>query len=262
MDEIDIWKKYSEKQIIGRGNYSIIYKTKNNETGKYVAIKEINLEKNKINIKELKEEIEEIKKINSDNLVKIKEIIESKNKLYIIMDLCSFDLKNYLLIRDKPLSINEIKEILLQLNNILKKLNEINKININIKISNIFIDLNEINKVSIKLSYLNINKFIDDSEILLKKQISLTTPPEILNEQLYNNKNDIWSLGIIIYYILNKKYPYEGNSEHNLYQNIISNQNIELNEDEELNNLLKRMLKVNINERISWEDYFNHSFFK
>ena len=64
MDEIDIWKKYSEKQIIGRGNYSIIYKTKNNETRKYVAIKEIDLEKNKINIKELKEENEEIKKIN------------------------------------------------------------------------------------------------------------------------------------------------------------------------------------------------------
>ena len=93
------------------------------------------------------------------------------------MDLYSLDLKNYLLIRDKPLSINEIKEILLQLNNILKKLNEINKININIKNSNIFIDLNEINKISIKLSYLNINKFIDESEISLnfEKQISLTT---------------------------------------------------------------------------------------
>ena len=36
----DIWKKHSKK--IGRVNYSIVYKTKNNETGKYVAIKEIN----------------------------------------------------------------------------------------------------------------------------------------------------------------------------------------------------------------------------
>ena len=120
MSEIDIWEKYSEKKIIGRGNHSIIYKTKNNETGKYVAIKEINNQKYKINIKELKEEIEEMKKINSDNIVKIKEIIELKNILYIIMDLCSFDLNNYLLNRDKPLSINEVKEILFQLNNILK----------------------------------------------------------------------------------------------------------------------------------------------
>ena len=66
MSNIDIWKKYSEKKQIGRGNYSIVYKAKNNKTGKYVAIKEINNQKYKINIKELKEEIEEIQKINSD----------------------------------------------------------------------------------------------------------------------------------------------------------------------------------------------------
>ena len=36
------------------------------------------------------------------------------------MDLCLIDLNNYLLSRDKPLSINELKEILFQLNNIFK----------------------------------------------------------------------------------------------------------------------------------------------
>ena len=56
--------------------------------------------------------------------------------------------------------------------------------------------------------------------------------------------------------MLNKKYSYEGDLEYNLYQNIIPNQNIKLNKDEELNDLLIRMLKVNINERILWEDYF------
>ena len=255
MSEKDIWKKYPEKKIIEEGNYSIVYKAKNNETGKYVAIKEINKQKYKINIKELKEEIEEIEKINSDNIVKIKEIIELNNILYIIMDLYSIDLKNYLLNRDKPLSINEVKEILFQLNNILKKLNEVNNFNIiNLDISNILIDLNEINKISIKLAYLNLNKFIEESEISvnLAKKTFLTTPPEILNGESYNNKSDIWSLGIIIYYMLNKKYPYDGKNEHNLYQNIISNQNIELNKDEELNNLFKRMLIIEVNERISF----------
>jgi hypothetical protein len=115
------------------------------------------------------------------------------------MDLCSFILKNYLLTRDKPLSINELKEIWFQLNNIFKKLNEVNIINI--EFSNILIDLNEINKISFKLSYLNINKFTEESEISfnLGKESFLTTSPKILNGESYNNKSDIWNLGINIY---------------------------------------------------------------
>ena len=112
--------KYEVLGVVGEGAYGIVYKCKNKETGKYVAIKEINNQKYKINIKQLKEEFDEIQKINLDNIVKIEEIIELKNKLYIIMDLCSIDLNNYLLSRDKPLSINELKEILFQLNNIFK----------------------------------------------------------------------------------------------------------------------------------------------
>ena len=61
--------------------------------------------------------------------------------------------------------------------------------------------------------------------------------------------------------MLYKKYPYEGNTENNLYQNIKSNKIKKFIEDEELNDLLIKMLKEDINERISWEDYFNHSFF-
>ena len=33
-------------------------------------------------------------------------------------------------------------------------------------------------------------------------------------------------------------------------------------DDEDLADLLKKMLTVDIKERISWNDYFNHPFFK
>ena len=63
--------------------------------------------------------------------------------------------------------------------------------------------------------------------------------------------------------MLTKKYLYEGNNEYLLYNNIISqNINDKLSKNEELNDLLIKMLKININERISWEEYFNHPFFK
>ena len=84
MSKIDIWKEYKEKKYLGQGNYSVVYKAKNNKTGEYVAIKEIKKDKIKINIKDINKLREKMKIINSNNLIKIREIIDLKNILYII----------------------------------------------------------------------------------------------------------------------------------------------------------------------------------
>ena len=105
---MDILKNYEEKRKIGIGGYSSIYKAKNIKTKEYVVIKEIDKNKCKINIKELKDEIKKMKLKNSNNIINIKEIIEDKNILYLIMDLCSFNLEEYLKMRDEPFSIYEI----------------------------------------------------------------------------------------------------------------------------------------------------------
>ena len=171
-------------------------------------IKEISKYKCNINIEELKKEIK--RKKNEENIVKINEIKEDNNIFYMIMDLYSFNLENYLKIRDKPLSINEIKEILLQLNKILKKLNEENIIYGNLKLSNILINIDEKNKILIKLCYYDSIKFYKKSESSMSdRRINYTNSPEIIKDGKYNNnKSDIWSLGIIIYYMLTKKYLY------------------------------------------------------
>ena len=90
----------------------------------------------------------------------------------------------------------------------------------------------------------------------------LTMAPEILKSENYAFKSDIWSLGIIIYFILNKEYPFNGKNEMLLYDDIMTDKKFKLSSnDEKLNDLIIKMLKININERISWDDYFNHPFF-
>ena len=58
----------------------------------------------------------------------------------------------------------------------------------------------KINKISFKFILFKY-KFTEESEISfnLGKESLLTTLPEILNGESYNNKSDIWNLGIIIY---------------------------------------------------------------
>ena len=46
---MDIWNNYEEKRKISTGGYSSIYKVKNINTKQYVAIKEIDKNKCKIN---------------------------------------------------------------------------------------------------------------------------------------------------------------------------------------------------------------------
>jgi serine/threonine protein kinase len=110
----DIWKKYKKINVIGTGTYGKVYKVQNIENGYYYAIKEIDKTQNI-----LSKDIQKLKTIDKENNL-IKEIIDTKEYLYIIMELCEYNLENYIKKRENIISINEIREILIQLNSTFK----------------------------------------------------------------------------------------------------------------------------------------------
>ena len=145
----DIWNKYENIIKISSGPYANIIKAKEKKTGKYVAIKELKNPKYK-NIKEFLTNVKIMELNKLENSVDIIETFETKDNLYIIMELCLINLEEYIKIKNKGLSIEEIKEILYQINIILKNM-ENKDININLKLSNILITIDKINKIIIKL---------------------------------------------------------------------------------------------------------------
>ena len=237
---MNIWDKYKKIKCINSGKYSKIYKGKNKENGKYVAIKKINNE-NKYSL-----ELEMIKLLENENSISSIETFNSKKYFYITMELCILNLEEYMKMRNEGLSIEELKYLLLELNKIFKLMNDKQIFYNDLKLSNILIYLNKINNISFKLcNYDNLKINSSDSS---------TKSPEKIEEIL---KNNIWKLGNIIYYLLFKKYLYQNKNE------ILYSEKIKLiNDDEKLNDLIKRMICNNVNKRISWDDYFNHPFFK
>ena len=88
--------------------------------------------------------------------------------------------------------------------------------------------------------------------------------PEILEgEDCYNDKCDIWSLGITIYYLHFKDLPFKGKCESIILKQIkkLGITVLDKVNDNNLKDLLSKLLVINPDERISWEDYFNHPFF-
>ena len=112
-----IWDKYDKGKIIGYGVYGNIYKCQNKSSKNYVAIQEI--EKKKVNQMYM-EEIKIMKKIENENSIILKEYFDTEDYFYIVMELCICNLEECIQMRENGFSINEIKEVLIQINNTLK----------------------------------------------------------------------------------------------------------------------------------------------
>ena len=253
----NIWERYKNKSIISSTHKAKVYKAKNKKTGKTVIIKEIN----KFQISNNIENYFIMKNINEENIVHILEIIETKDNYYVVMELCLFDLKQYIE-NGNRLSIEEIKKILLQLNNTIKIINQKKIIHGNIKPSNILFSVNQIEKLIPKLSDINLGKTLN---LFISKSLDefhKTLAPEVIEENFFSEKSDIWSLGITIYYMIFNEFPFEGKNEYIFLNEIKSNKNLKLCNNILLDDLLKKMLIVNKDKRISWDEYFNHDFFK
>ena len=91
----------------------------------------------------------------------------------------------------------------------------------------------------------------------------LIMAPEILDDKPYNNKSDLWSLGVNIYLLYTKEYPYSSPVEKGILNQIDKKGKSVLNviKDETLKDLLSKLLTKNPKKRISWEEYFKHPFF-
>ena len=282
-------KDYEEEEVIKDNVLTIVYKAKRKQDfyrEKYVAIKKIKkdalkeelkikLSKNEINEEDFKQEISkfnrELKNMEicyCENTVKLYDYFDTEKYFIIIMELCDNNLFYELCNTQSGFNVEQLKDILLQLNNVFKKMHENHISHRDIKIYNILVKY--LNKKKTKFKVLLSDYGVSNQLSSMTKNYTthagspIIMAPEILEGEDYNDKCDIWSLGITIYYLHTKDLPYKGKCEAKILKDIkklglsvldrINNQN--------LKDLLSKMLKIDPNERISWDDYFKHPFFK
>ena len=261
----DIWDEYYRIELIGSGAFSKVYRAKSKLNNEYVAIKEIR--RTNISQNTILNEIKIMKELKSENSVSLIDSIETNDSYYLVLELCLISLDEYIKKRGSPLSIEEIKEILINLNESFKEMKNKNIIHRDLKPSNILLSISKskIDKMCFKISDFGLSKLFEENEMSLisSKGTSLTMAPEVLKGEndLIGYKSDIWSLGIIIYYMLFKEYPYNGNTEIQINQEINKKNKLKPSGNEELDDLINKMLIINVDERISWENYFKHPFF-
>jgi len=254
---------YDPKRI-GKGNFSVIYKGTNILTNKIVAIKKIEVDNiNKLK-KNVRREIELHTKLDHPNIVKLYDVILDRDNhiIYLIMEYCTSDFTNFQ--KRRPIKETYIHKYMTQFRDGLQYLAQHNIFHRDLKPQNILVK-NDV----IKISDFGLAKEIQKDTANLLKQTYCGSPlymaPEMMNYRKYDNRSDLWSIGIILYEMITGQPPFHVKNFKQLkdiiskdiilpdkYSNIISKQ---------LKCLLDRLLQQTPTNRMTWDEFFNHSWF-
>ncbi len=259
--------RYALYHEIGNGSFGKVYLAEDTITKRKVAIKR--MEKSKIIsnpylLQAFWKEIEIMKKCNCKNSVEFIELIQSQNNFNVIMELCDLDLHQYLFIKPTGLSIEEIRKILLQLNNVFQIMYSQKIMHRDLKLKNIMLKyLNkEKTEYEVKLSDYGFSKSLDENLITYTHLgTPVTMAPEILSNKYYSFKADLWSIGVIIYQLIFKELPYYALNEQKVLEKIMSRTPIKQCNDVVLRDLINKLLVADPDKRIGWNEYFTHPFF-
>lgn len=246
---------------IGKGAFSHVFKGINNRTGETVAVKVIS--RNRLDAHQearLRDEVVLMERIDNPYIVKVIDFIEDGESFYFILEYCGGgDLSKC--IKRGRVSEKQAKRFTSQLADALQYLKSRDIVHRDLKPHNIMLD--EYHE-TVKLTDFNFARELLDNELAETLCGSpLYMAPEIIANNDYTAKADLWSIGLIIYEMVYGRHPYQDSKNIIDLLDKIYNKNIEYDNDlvsEECNNLLRKLLNINPINRCSWLQFFSDTW--
>jgi len=206
-----LFDKYEVKQKIGKGKFGLVKSGINKETKKPVAIK-IMAKKNmdKSDMELAKVEIDILKIAQHPNIIKLYDVFENENYIYIIMEYCSGgDLLSYFEYHEYELPEAKVCEIVHKLSMAVYYLHSYGIVHRDLKPENILMtDLSS--SADMRLLDFGLSKIVGNDEKCTEPYGTLSfVAPEVLQGKPYDKSVDLWSIGIITFLLLCGYLPFD-----------------------------------------------------
>lgn len=187
--------RFSELELIGRGSFGDVYKAFDKELKKVVAIKVIDLEESEDEIEDIQKEIAVLSQCRSAYITEYYGSYLHQTKLWIIMEYMAGGSVADLIQPGQPLEEMSIACILRDLLHAIEYLHNEGKIHRDIKAANILLTEGG----DVKVADFGVSAQL--TRTISRRKTFVGTPfwmaPEVIqNSDGYNEKADIWSLGI------------------------------------------------------------------
>ncbi|KAM3143604.1 hypothetical protein pb186bvf_004366 [Paramecium bursaria] len=269
--KVGIWTIDQTKRL-GKGAYGEVFLA--NDGKQTVAAKVINTQnakEKKFITQKAQEEIEIMRRITHENVVRLLDVQVTQNNIYIFMEYCkSGTLEQYIFRKNmnnpiKYLAESEALIIMKQIVNGYKALYDQRIVHRDLKPQNILM-----HQGIVKITDFGFSKIVTDQQD--QQSVLLTTCAgspyymslQLLQAEQYTVKADIWSLGILFFEILFGKLPWVAVSIVDLIQKI---KNVQLSfpnyprVSQETKDLLSQMIHNEEQPRLSFEQLFSHRYF-
>ena len=218
----------------------------------------------------IQNEIEILKICQHPNILKLYDVIENHEKLYIITELIEGpELYSYLEKENFDIDEITVNKIIKKLTSALFYLNIFGIVHRDIKPENILLSNNSLN-FNIKLIDFGLGIILGPNE---KSEQPFGTvsyvSPEVLSGDKYDKSVDIWCIGILSYFMLSGKLPYDDpdDNENEIARQTI-NEPVPFIEDkwniisDEAKDFVKRCLEKDPKKRINIKEILKHKWLK
>ncbi|CAI2383695.1 unnamed protein product [Moneuplotes crassus] len=280
----NLLKMYETVKKLGEGGYGSVYLYKNRLNGELSAVKIVPISQFQINAEQVQKVLKEgnyLVLVDHENIIKFETVFiyspprrdrstrnMNQSKIYMFTEyLPGGELKKYLFNRENPCSEDEVKKIAFCLISAISDIHSHNIIHCDLKLENILLE-DKNDPFSLKIIDFGVSGILTHiSKEHLKAGTLLYSAPEVLSKKQKNfdPKIDVWSLGVIIYILLTKEFPFCEKTEFDTFKSIISDPlkfPNTLTLTKEVRHLLSKMLDKNPKTRYSLENIQLHPWIR
>lgn len=203
--------EYQVLEELGAGGMGTVYRGLDKRTDQVVAIKQLKPALvNKELIERFKREGEALRELNHPNIVKMLDAVEEDGSYYLIMEYVpAGDLAS--VIKQDHLSVEQILKLSIDLADALTRAHKLNIIHRDLKPANVLIA----GDGTLRLTDFGVAHVGSKARVTQTDAIVGTVdylPPEAFNENVIDERSDIWAFGVILFEMLTGQRPFKGES--------------------------------------------------
>ena len=209
---------YELKASLGQGKFGLVKSAVHKKSEKKVAIKI--MKKSMMSIKDLeliKQEIEIMKISQHPNLIRLLDVFESVEYIYIVMELMEGgDLFAYLEKRHFRLPERTVARLTHSLAAALYYLHNYGIVHRDLKPENVLM-VSTKDDSDVKIMDFGLSKMVGPSQLCTEPFGTLSyVSPEVLLQKPYGKGVDVWSLGILTYLMLSGSLPFDSEDDREI----------------------------------------------